>query len=211
MHVLAFEQAGDAGLARPPARRRSARGARSTCRPARAARPLSGPLRRAVSGDGAAWSTAPRLWAYDRPSTGGRTGVSRARRIGASAAARQNAQGAIDTGDATSQVKHLNLPAQGTRTVAKPELGTKRLCAGCGAKYYDLNKDPIVCPKCRTVHGAGGGQRARAGRSRSPRSRARGAGRRRKRWWRRRRQEAEFVSLEEADAEAQGKKPARAR
>jgi uncharacterized protein (TIGR02300 family) len=35
--------------------------------------------------------------------------------------------------------------------VAKPELGTKRLCASCGAKFYDLSKDPIVCPKCATV------------------------------------------------------------
>ncbi len=34
------------------------------------------------------------------------------------------------------------------RTVARPELGTKRLCAACGAKYYDLNRDPIICPKC---------------------------------------------------------------
>jgi len=36
--------------------------------------------------------------------------------------------------------------------VAKAELGTKRLCANCGAKFYDLNKDPIHCPKCGTVH-----------------------------------------------------------
>ena len=35
--------------------------------------------------------------------------------------------------------------------MAKPELGTKRLCASCGAKFYDLSKDPIVCPKCATV------------------------------------------------------------
>jgi len=35
--------------------------------------------------------------------------------------------------------------------VAKPELGTKRQCLSCGAKFYDLNKDPIVCPKCGTV------------------------------------------------------------
>jgi len=34
--------------------------------------------------------------------------------------------------------------------VAKPELGTKRLCPNCGAKYYDLNHDPIVCPRCGT-------------------------------------------------------------
>jgi uncharacterized protein (TIGR02300 family) len=35
--------------------------------------------------------------------------------------------------------------------VAKPELGTKRLCPNCGTKYYDLNRDPILCPKCGTV------------------------------------------------------------
>ena len=35
--------------------------------------------------------------------------------------------------------------------MAKPELGTKRLCNSCGVKYYDLNKDPIVCPKCGTI------------------------------------------------------------
>src|ERR1700748_1005474 len=32
--------------------------------------------------------------------------------------------------------------------MTKPELGTKRLCAGCGARYYDLNTTPIACPKC---------------------------------------------------------------
>jgi uncharacterized protein (TIGR02300 family) len=36
--------------------------------------------------------------------------------------------------------------------VAKPELGTKRLCTSCGAKFYDLNKDPIHCPKCGAVY-----------------------------------------------------------
>ncbi len=35
--------------------------------------------------------------------------------------------------------------------VAKLDLGTKRLCPNCGARYYDLNKDPPVCPKCGTV------------------------------------------------------------
>lgn len=30
------------------------------------------------------------------------------------------------------------------------ELGTKRTCPNCGAKYYDLNHDPIVCPRCGT-------------------------------------------------------------
>jgi uncharacterized protein (TIGR02300 family) len=35
--------------------------------------------------------------------------------------------------------------------VAKPELGAKRQCQACGAKFFDLNKDPIVCPKCGTA------------------------------------------------------------
>ena len=36
--------------------------------------------------------------------------------------------------------------------MAKPELGTKRLCASCSAKFYDLNKDPVHCPKCGAVY-----------------------------------------------------------
>jgi uncharacterized protein (TIGR02300 family) len=35
--------------------------------------------------------------------------------------------------------------------VAKPELGSKRQCQNCGAKFFDLNRDPIICPKCGTV------------------------------------------------------------
>ncbi len=35
--------------------------------------------------------------------------------------------------------------------MAKPELGTKRQCGGCSAKFYDLNRDPILCPKCETL------------------------------------------------------------
>jgi uncharacterized protein (TIGR02300 family) len=35
--------------------------------------------------------------------------------------------------------------------VAKPELGAKRQCHSCATKFYDLNKDPIVCPKCGTI------------------------------------------------------------
>ncbi|WP_420547756.1 TIGR02300 family protein [Curvivirga sp.] len=34
--------------------------------------------------------------------------------------------------------------------MAKPEWGMKRGCLNCGAKFYDLQKDPIVCPKCET-------------------------------------------------------------
>jgi uncharacterized protein (TIGR02300 family) len=35
--------------------------------------------------------------------------------------------------------------------VSKAELGTKRICGSCGAKFYDLLKSQIVCPKCATV------------------------------------------------------------
>ena len=40
--------------------------------------------------------------------------------------------------------------------MAKPELGTKRQCMSCGAKFYDLSKDPIVCPKCGAVYQVAG-------------------------------------------------------
>ena len=35
--------------------------------------------------------------------------------------------------------------------MAKPELGTKRVCPSCGTKYYDLHRNPITCPSCGTV------------------------------------------------------------
>jgi uncharacterized protein (TIGR02300 family) len=41
---------------------------------------------------------------------------------------------------------------EGAMAVAKPELGIKRQCANCGAKFYDLGKTPILCPKCGTLH-----------------------------------------------------------
>ena len=34
--------------------------------------------------------------------------------------------------------------------VAKPEWGSKRICPSCGARYYDLLRDPVICPKCAT-------------------------------------------------------------
>jgi uncharacterized protein (TIGR02300 family) len=82
--------------------------------------------------------------------------------------------------------------------VAKPELGIKRLCASCGAKFYDLSKTPIVCPKCSTVYevtlpraksdGPRGAAAAAAAATVAEPEAA----------------EAETVSLEEADAEASG-------
>src|SRR5215469_5379048 len=92
------------------------------------------------------------------------------------------------------------------RTVANPELGTKRLCASCGAKFYDLNKDPIHCPKCGAVYEVVVATRpvrpqAAPVAPRPPVPEEAPAPEP---------QEVETVSLEEAEAEAQGaaKKPA---
>jgi uncharacterized protein (TIGR02300 family) len=59
--------------------------------------------------------------------------------------------------EACSQCRHVtavtirSTPSSKDLPVAKPELGIKRQCASCGVKFYDLMKNPIVCPKCSTV------------------------------------------------------------
>lgn len=35
--------------------------------------------------------------------------------------------------------------------MASSALGTKRHCQSCSGKFYDLNKDPIICPLCNTA------------------------------------------------------------
>jgi len=47
-----------------------------------------------------------------------------------------------------SPTNRLQTPTDGTSDVAKPELGMKRQCLSCGTKFYDLNRSPILCPKC---------------------------------------------------------------
>ena len=37
---------------------------------------------------------------------------------------------------------------EGARQVVKAEWGLKRTCQSCGAKFYDMNRSPISCPKC---------------------------------------------------------------
>jgi len=90
--------------------------------------------------------------------------------------------------------------------VAKAELGTKRVCPDTGRKFYDLNKDPVISPytgKVVPVETPTSRTRPEQHPAAAPRAvvpveevavpepi------------------EAEFVSLEDADAEAQGgKKP----
>ena len=84
----------------------------------------------------------------------------------------------------------------------KAERGTKRTCQNpeCGSRFYDLNRDPVVCPVCETVYALamsrrlplragrrGEGRRASPPRSRRscrprPSSRGRAGGRGRGAW-----------------------------
>jgi uncharacterized protein (TIGR02300 family) len=32
--------------------------------------------------------------------------------------------------------------------MAKPELGSKRVCVSCQTRFYDLTRAPAICPKC---------------------------------------------------------------
>ncbi len=34
--------------------------------------------------------------------------------------------------------------------MTKAQWGLKRTCQSCGAKFYDMRRSPIVCPKCGT-------------------------------------------------------------
>jgi uncharacterized protein (TIGR02300 family) len=82
--------------------------------------------------------------------------------------------------------------------VAKPELGTKRVCPVTGRKFYDLNKDPVISPYTGQVVPI---ETAPPPRGRpEPVARAVVAEEAEVPEV----PEAEFVSLEEADAEAQG-------
>ena len=85
--------------------------------------------------------------------------------------------------------------------MAKPELGTKRVCPETGRKFYDLNKDPVISPytgkivpieplaRSRPEPVAAAPVRAPAAAEEVAAPEA---------------AETEFVSLEDADAEAAG-------
>jgi uncharacterized protein (TIGR02300 family) len=46
--------------------------------------------------------------------------------------------------------------------MSKPAWGTKRTCQACAGKYYDLNRTPVVCPKCQAVFDPASGTRLRS-------------------------------------------------
>ena len=41
--------------------------------------------------------------------------------------------------------------AAGDSDVAKAEWGLKRICPNCSTRYYDMKKNPPVCPSCGTA------------------------------------------------------------
>jgi len=83
--------------------------------------------------------------------------------------------------------------------VAKPELGTKRVCPVTGRKFYDLNKNPVISPYTGEVVPiapvARGGRLDKAAQNEAEPERETEEV-----------EGAEFVSLEDADAEASGGK-----
>lgn len=44
-------------------------------------------------------------------------------------------------------------------------LGTKRVCQACQARFYDLNKKPITCPKCQTLFDPGALYKSKKGKT----------------------------------------------
>ena len=36
----------------------------------------------------------------------------------------------------------------------KKNWGITRVCLGCGTRFYDFNKSPIICPSCGDVYDA---------------------------------------------------------
>ena len=36
--------------------------------------------------------------------------------------------------------------------MAKPEWGMKRICPNCSTRYYDMQHEPIMCPKCGAAY-----------------------------------------------------------
>ena len=72
--------------------------------------------------------------------------------------------------------------------MTKPELGNRHQCKRCGARFFDLNKSPITCPRCGTIFQAASHSRAAHGAPAADEDDSEAG------------PVAELVSLEEADA-----------
>lgn len=56
------------------------------------------------------------------------------------------------------------------------EWGTKRTCQSCAAKFYDMQRSPVVCPKCQTEFVAPPKPKSHGSASKSALARARSGG-----------------------------------
>jgi uncharacterized protein (TIGR02300 family) len=91
--------------------------------------------------------------------------------------------------------------------VAKPDLGTKRICPDTGRKFYDLNKSPVISPYTgKVVPIVVAPVRAQRAEPAAPAPVARPAPVAAVETVEPETADAEFVSLEDAEAEQQGKK-----
>lgn len=54
-------------------------------------------------------------------------------------------------GSCKQDTRSMGASKQEATKLARPELGEKRHCLSCETKFYDLKKEPPVCPKCGTV------------------------------------------------------------
>src|SRR3954465_15368802 len=81
----------------------------------------------------------------------------------------------------------------GEGMVANPGWGSKRICPSCGARYYDLLREPVICPKCATPFDAEAFLKSRRSRPAPPVER-----------------ELEPVGADEIDAEVEAEEEAEA-
>lgn len=49
--------------------------------------------------------------------------------------------------------------------MVKPEWGAKRVCQSCGARFYDFQRQPILCPACGATFEPEALARSRRGRA----------------------------------------------
>ena len=94
--------------------------------------------------------------------------------------------------------------------MAKLDLGTKRVCPDTGRKFYDLSKTPVISPYTGKVVSIAAPAPPRARPEAAPAAVARPAPVAQTESIVPETADAEFVSLEDAEAEQQGKKPATA-
>ena len=92
--------------------------------------------------------------------------------------------------------------------MAKPELGTKRVCPETGRKFYDLNKTPVISPYTGKIVPIVVAPTRAKPEPVAPVAPVRPAPVEEVETVTPETSDAEFVSLDEAEAEQQGKKPA---